>query len=137
MKLRYAMFLAALGCAPVAQAGVEECVAIKGHAERLACYDRVAGRIEPDPVAADFGLPPKLPEEPQLIKARLVGSFKGWEVGTQFTLDNGQVWRAQGESAYYRGIPDNPDVTIEKSWSGAYWMRVAGVARNIKVKRIS
>ncbi|MGH8442646.1 MAG: hypothetical protein ACRETF_07060 [Nevskiaceae bacterium] len=137
MKVRYAMFLVALGCAPAAQAGVEECVAIESDAERLTCYDRVAGRAEPGPATADFGLPRKPLEEPKLIKARLVGPFKGWETGTQFTLDNGQVWRAQSDRAYYPGVPDNPDVTIEKSWTGAYWMRVAGVARNIKVKRIS
>lgn len=92
------------------------------------------------PIEKDFGaehLPQaaKAPRKPDAIHSRIVGRFDGWEEDTVFTLENGQQWRcAERSTASYR-LP-SPAVTIKRSWSGGYLMRVEGANRPVSVIRI-
>lgn len=139
MKARVLFCLLALGGTGATAAGVEEdlgrCRDIADSAQRLDCYDALAHRSA-QTAPANFGKSQAAPEEPKSIQARLMGGFKEWKPGTQFELDNDQVWKAVEDSGYYPGIPDNPAVTIRKSFFGAYWMEVQGVGRKIKVRRV-
>lgn len=136
------LLLTAAGAPPTLQ----QCAAIPADAERLACYDRLAATSPPpaaaapsaaDPVA-EFGKPAKPAQAPGSLHARVVDMPKEWKAGTRFTLDNGQVWKAaSGETGYYPAVPANPDVTISRSFFGAYWMEVPAISRKIKVQRVS
>jgi hypothetical protein len=151
-----ATLFAATAGAAVDEAALAQCAATADPAARLACYDALAGRpaapaTTPAPAAAppaasaapaDFGLPPPKPEKGKdvrpAIHARVVGELKSWRRGTVFRLDNGQVWKAVGdEDEFYPGIPDNPEVTIQQNWFGAYWMDIKAIGRSVKVKRVS
>ena len=79
----------------------------------------------------------KAPKWQVFFKTRIVGGFKGWEKGTPFTLDNGQIWKIESDSAYYPEAPDNAHVTIERGFFGSYWMKVDTISRKIKVRRVS
>lgn len=121
------------------------CADLADNVARLACYDRAVGRA-PEPVippAADpekFGLPPTKAErdsEINSMRSRLVGEFTGWEPGLQFTLINGQVWKAvSDDSAFYSDVPVNPEVVITRNFFGAYWMEIVSLGRRVKVKRV-
>lgn len=120
------------------------CAAIAEDAPRLACYDRLAGRepsVAPAPAAgasSDFGREPKpQPTGPESITARIVGTFKEWQPGMRFSLDNGQVWKVEaGERGYYPDVPDNAEVTVRRSFFGAYWMEIHAIGRRVKVRRV-
>ena len=162
--IRTILVAAALsGCTAAGAAEpAKDCAAITDPAQRLACYDARHGSASPAPAAtpapadgaapaaaatpaaapsADgFGLPPK-PEpaaEIKSIRAHIVGGVKSWEKGTKFKLDNGQVWAVTGdESRFYQGIPDNPEINIERGLFGSFWMEIIAVRAKIKVKRVS
>lgn len=81
------------------------------------------------PAAADT------PRKPDTLHSRIVGRFDGWAPGTVFELENGQQWRcAERTTASYR--LSSPAVTIQRSWSGGYLMRVEGANRPVSVTRI-
>ena len=73
-------------------------------------------------------------EEVELIEARIVGPFDGWDGKTYFRLDNGQVWQ-QRVSGNYRKKAENPEVVVEKGRFG-YYLRLKGESRSIGVKRL-
>lgn len=154
------ILLAAALCACGSAAAAEpakDCAAIADAATRLACYDEKHGAAAPAaaaPAAAEgappaatpaaaadgFGLPPKPEpvESVKSIKAHIVGPVTSWERGTRFKLDNGQVWKVVGdESRYYQGIPENPEIVIERSMFGSFWLEIVAVRAKIKVKRVS
>lgn len=127
------------------ETALAQCAAISDATARLACYDALAGRpADPAaapaaaaPSAADFGKPKTEQPEPASLDARVVGSVKSWGPGTVFRLDNGQSWKVVGDdSGYYPGIPENPEVTLTRSFLGAYWMEIRAINRKVKVKRI-
>lgn len=131
-----ALLLLGAASSAVAQDGLQQCRQIADGTQRLACYDALAIVAEPAPEAI-FGKPPPPPKAPDNIDSRVVGSLRSWEKGTLFTLENQQVWKSVDDnSGYYPNAPDNPAVTIRKSWSGAYWMEVESLGRKIKVRRV-
>lgn len=76
-------------------------------------------------------------DEPKELKSKLAGRFQRWENGTVINLENGQRWKViSHDRGYYPDIPDNADVTITRSFFGAYWLVVAPTDRPIKVRRI-
>ncbi len=136
------------------------CAAVADDGERLACFDALAGRVAaeppapPVPVAANpapvtapdesqarvgedaFGLMEEVAaREPERIESRLVGEFHGWHAGQRFQLENGQVWQ-QTDKVTARYTATNPAVTIRKTALGAYRMKLEGVNRRVRVRRI-
>lgn len=85
----------------------------------------------------NFGLeePIVKPKELEELHARVVGKFRGWDGGTRFTLDNGQVWKQRGAGRYhYRG--DDTRVVISKNAFGFYELRLVDADRSVGVRRI-
>ena len=75
--------------------------------------------------------------EPEVIQSSIVGTFRGYDGRTRFTLENGQVWRqSQQVSRSYPAI-DSPPVLIIKGTSmlAGYRMYIAG-GGNIRVSRV-
>lgn len=132
--------------------GVAACRLKTDDADRLACYDTLFGKavqtadVVPEPIAEpapskavdEFGSE-QLPDlEDDEIRARLVGTFNGWDGSTRFHLDNGQVWRQLKNNARPwtpREPIEAPMVTIEKTMLG-YKLQVEGVKRTVQVKRV-
>lgn len=146
--------------AHAAELDPSRCAAIDDDAARLRCYDALARPAlvaSPQPTAAPAPTPSaaapradaeaafgaeQLPDAPaeddgriDRIESRLVGRFEGWQSDTEFTLENGQVWRCVNcRSVYY--IRDNPRVTIQRSFLGGYWLKVEGLNQRAAVRRV-
>ncbi|HVI58202.1 MAG TPA: hypothetical protein VM619_04925 [Luteimonas sp.] len=71
------------------------------------------------------------------VVAHIVGEFRGFEKGRQYTLDNGQVWR-QTDTASLAGVrATDPEVRIKPSMVGnAWYMMIKGYSTNAKVERV-
>lgn len=139
-----------VAAAAVDEASFAQCAAVGDPTARLACYDALAGRAAatvppapapaaaPAPSAADFGKPTPEPKTVESLRARIVGTFREWQPGTVFKLDNGQTWRVTGEeSRYYPHLPENPEVVITRTFFGGYVMEFRDVNGKVKVKRVS
>lgn len=165
MRIERLLLVFALGAGTQAWAGtdLQTCAAIGDDGQRLICYDTLVGREKaassapaamattpPQPVAAAAPAPTneaqfgaenlKRPagetdKEAETLHSRIVGELEGWEPGTLFKLENGQVWRCTDSASRYYAA-SNPAVTIIKSWSGAYWMRLDDKAIQVKVRRV-
>ena len=75
--------------------------------------------------------------EPEVIQSSIVGTFRGYDGRTTFTLENGTVWRqSQQVSRSYPPI-DSPPVLVMKGTSmlAGYRMYIAG-GGNIRVSRV-
>ena len=103
------------------------------------------GAAAPGPGAAapagseEFGKKKKAPaDELSSIRARIVGKVTHWQRGTEFKLDNGQVWKAiDPDAGNYPSIPENPEVKISRGIFGGFWLEIVAVNARIKVKRVS
>lgn len=69
------------------------------------------------------------------IRSRYVGEFTGWDGKTVFRLENGQVWQ-QIQSGRMSWKATNPMITIKRGFMGSYVLRVEGVNKTVRVKRI-
>ena len=69
------------------------------------------------------------------IRSRYVGEFTGWDGKTVFKLENGQVWQ-QSQSGRMSWKATNPMITIKRGFMGSYVLRVEGVNKTVRVKRI-
>ena len=71
------------------------------------------------------------------ITGRLVGEFRGFQRGREYTLDSGQVWR-QVDGATLAGVRrDAPAVRITPSMVGTAWyMAIEGSNTRAKVERV-
>lgn len=71
------------------------------------------------------------------IVSRIVGEFRGFQMGRVYTLENGQVWK-QVEPATLAGVRmTNPQVTLKPAAIGTWWyMKVEGYNTFAKVQRI-
>lgn len=77
----------------------------------------------------DFGS-----DEP--IRSTLVGEFRGFAKGKQYTLANGQVWE-QVEAAQLGGVrKTDPAVTIKPGLLNSWYLRIDGYNTTAKVRRI-
>lgn len=70
------------------------------------------------------------------ITAVAQGTYEGWESGTTFELDNGQVWEVY-DTARYRFLRPlvNPEVSIERGAFDTYRLKVEGYNRWANVRR--
>ncbi|WP_395793072.1 hypothetical protein [Aquimonas sp.] len=82
------------------------------------------------------GLPPERVEGSDQVTSRLLGSFRGWTGNTEFRLENGQVWQQTGGGNLSGVSLESPEVFIEKSMFGAWYLRVEGYNTRAKVKRL-
>jgi hypothetical protein len=71
------------------------------------------------------------------IKSAITGEFRGFAMGRQYTLDNGQVWR-QIDDASLAGVRlTHPTVVISPSVIGnAWYFAVKGYGTRAKVMRV-
>lgn len=72
---------------------------------------------------------------PQSLTSRYDGTFTGWTGDTVFTLENGQVWK-QVETDRLSFSAERPVITIRRGWFGAFYLKVEGANKQIRVKRI-
>lgn len=132
------------------ESGTARCAAMTDAQARLACYDALARPVPVAPPTEPETAPPaggaerfgaeNLPsrrssDDVDAIESRLVGRFEGWKKGTQFELENGQVWRCLDEHEVY-WTRDSPKVTIQRNFMGSYWLRVEGLNPQARVRRI-
>lgn len=58
-----------------------------------------------------------------LNKSRIQGTVQAWDVGTVFTLDNGEKWEVvAGKARLYRPL-QHPEVTLVPSLMGAWFLK--------------
>lgn len=71
------------------------------------------------------------------VLGRMVGEFRGFAQGREYTLDSGQVWK-QVDNATLSGVRlDSPEVRINPSLIGNTWyLAVKGYNTRAKVQRI-
>lgn len=71
------------------------------------------------------------------ISSTIVGEFRGFASGRQYTLENGQVWE-QVEAASLAGVRrTNPAVTITPSrFANKWFMKIEGYNTSAPVRRI-
>jgi hypothetical protein len=72
----------------------------------------------------------------QPVSARIAGDFKGWRGATEFTLDNGQVWKQVDAETYYLRTLHNPEVELVPMALGSWGLRLKATGRTVKVRRI-
>ena len=70
------------------------------------------------------------------MESRLTGEFRGWEPRMVFALENGERWQETGGTTYAGSPLAAPAVRIRAGALGAYWMRIEGVGREVKVRRV-
>ena len=77
----------------------------------------------------------KLDIEPDLIRSRIDGPFRGWRGNkTRFRLENGEVWEQRQSSTFMVKL-DSPEVIIKKGRFG-YTMEVPSIGKRVHVKKI-
>ena len=137
------------GAALAADADLLRCRALGDSAARLACYDALpvgnadvkAAAMAPAPVTKpeqDFGrisMPKAKAETVEALQSTIVGTIGEWRRGQQIKLANGQVWQVNDEPANFKPL-SNPAVTIKPGMLGSYFMDIAGVGFQVKVKRV-
>lgn len=71
------------------------------------------------------------------VVARIVGEFRGFGRGREYTLDNGNVWQQVDEARLVGARLDSPQVRVTPSVIGNNWyMAVEGYNTRAKVQRI-
>lgn len=89
-----------------------------------------------DADSEDFGLEEQRAAETKLIRSRIDGIFDGWSGKTEFTLENGQVWRQAAGGKLVARESENPEVEIKRGFMGVYYLKVDGYNPTVKVRRI-
>jgi hypothetical protein len=84
------------------------------------------------------GKPVFYPDEHQRrkISTHITGHFDGWHGSSQFTLDNGQVWKQIGADMPSCMSTDHPAVKIKPSLMGNWLMYVDGCNDTVHVQRV-
>lgn len=70
------------------------------------------------------------------IDTRIKGHFAGWQGQSEFTLDNGQVWKQTGSDAPECMSSDNPKVKLKPSLFDSWLMYVDGCNGDAHVERV-
>lgn len=69
------------------------------------------------------------------INSSIRGEFRGWQNGTVFELENGQLWRVIDNDFQALRPLTNPKITINPGAFGSWYMLVEGTSVKAKVKR--
>lgn len=67
------------------------------------------------------------------VESRIAGEFRGWELRTVFTLENGQRWQVTSGDPYVTPPVAGPRVKITPGMLGSYWMVIEGIRSRVKV----
>lgn len=67
------------------------------------------------------------------IHTRIVGTFRGWDADTVFTLANGQRWQVADDSQLMMHSLDNPKVTLRKGFFGSWLLSLDGTNETVHV----
>jgi hypothetical protein len=70
------------------------------------------------------------------IRSRIKGTVSGWEPGTEFTLENGQVWKVLKGSLTLRAPVDAPEVLVVPGVAGRWFLQVDEDLPKARVYRI-
>lgn len=132
---------AAIPEAAIPEAAAREAVAPEAKSVAPAVVSQPAPAAQPVAVVAtqtpaEFGLERQAQQaQIESIQSRIVGAFRGWEAKSKITLENGQVWQiADGTRGVYS--LESPAVTIERGVFGTFFLKIDGVNRSPKVKRL-
>ena len=127
--------------AAIPEAAAREAVAPEAKSVAPAVVSQPAPAAQPVAVVAtqtpaEFGLERQAQQaQIESIQSRIVGAFRGWEAKSKITLENGQVWQiADGTRGVYS--LESPAVTIERGMLGSFFLKIDGVNRSPKVKRL-
>lgn len=69
-----------------------------------------------------------------VVESTIDGQFDGWDGHTSFEFVNGQIW-VQDEYSYVYHYAYRPTVVVYET-SGGYRLKVQGVDKTVKVRRI-
>lgn len=86
------------------------------------------------PVAAAPKMSIGLDDTP--IRTRIKGTVSGWEPGTEFVLENGQVWKVLKGSLKLPASRDNPEVLVVPGVAGRWFLQVDEDMPKARVYRI-
>lgn len=70
------------------------------------------------------------------IRSRIKGTVSGWEPGTEFVLENGQVWKVLKGSLRLRASLDAPEVLVVPGVAGRWFLQVDEDLPKARVYRI-
>lgn len=71
------------------------------------------------------------------IVSRIRGEFRGWDgTATQFTLENGQVWKSTDPAARLAVKLNDPAVVIRPGVMNAWFLQVEGYNARVRVIRV-
>ena len=70
------------------------------------------------------------------IKTRLKGTVAGWEPGTEFHLENGQVWKVLKGQMKLRKPMDAPEIVLVPGIAGRWFLQVDEDLPKARVYRI-
>jgi hypothetical protein len=70
------------------------------------------------------------------FETHLVGTFSGWNGSSEFTLNNGQVWKQAESGSESCATVTNPKVTIKPMILGSWLMYVQGCSDSVRVERV-
>lgn len=91
---------------------------------------RAAGQGAPDMGGSFIGLNDKP------IHSRLKGSISSWEPGTEFVLENGQVWKVLKGFYRIRKPMQSPDIVVVPGVAGRWFLQVDEDFPKARVYRI-
>lgn len=69
------------------------------------------------------------------MSSTAIGQFDYWNRGQRVELENGQVWEIIDATNLFHKATD-PRVTIEKGLFSSFYMRIDGLSKGLKVRRI-
>lgn len=85
---------------------------------------------------ADRGAMSYLGMDVERITTRLKGSVSGWEPGTEFRLENGQVWKVLKGQMKLRKPMESPEIVLVPGIAGRWFLQVDEDLPKARVYRI-
>lgn len=110
---------------------------IRSESDRRATQAHEQGVREQDRTDAErIGFKDYRGERDEIV-SRVPGTFTGWGLGTNFTLENGQVWRVIEADSPLEGIRmTNPEIHITPGLFDSWNLQVKGYNKSAKVERV-
>ena len=102
--------------------------------------ERSVAEYEGPPEGSLPGQPGEAPSIERMARepfqSRIVGEFRGWTGNTEFTLENGMVWRQVEDTTFFVPPMENAIVTIKPGFMGSWMLSVKGHNSTTRVERI-